>query len=107
MAGTARAAVDHALYGGFVLMALARGLPGGDHFAVPRRPSGSGSPLPVVVRTARDGADDTVTGRETGADDGMTVPFRSEEPSAPVRLRRRGECVAEAAVLSAEAPPRA
>lgn len=98
--GTAREAVDHALSGGFDLMVLDLGLPDGDGFAVLRRLRETGSPLPVVVLTARDGVSDTVTGLEIGADDYMTKPFRFEELPARVRLRMRGDRAAETGVLA-------
>ncbi|WP_017627182.1 response regulator transcription factor, partial [Nocardiopsis chromatogenes] len=76
------------------------GLPDGDGFAVLRRLRETGSPLPVVVLTARDGVSDTVTGLEIGADDYMTKPFRFEELLARVRLRMRGDRAAETGVLA-------
>jgi len=98
--GTAREAVEYALTGDYDLMVLDLGLPDDDGFAVLRKVRDSGSPLPVVVLTARDGVRDTVTGLEIGADDYMTKPFRFEELLARVRLRMRGERTGEATVLA-------
>ena len=38
-----------------------------------------GETMPVVILTARDDVDDTVSGLEGGADDYVTKPFRFEE----------------------------
>jgi DNA-binding response OmpR family regulator len=72
------------------LVVLDLGLPGIDGLDV-MRSLRSGSPLPVIVLTARDGETDTVLGLELGADDYVTKPFSPRELVARVRavLRRR------------------
>ena len=49
-----------------------------------------GSPLPVLVLTARDGPEDRVTGLDAGADDYLIKPFHMPELIARIRavLRR-------------------
>jgi two-component system, OmpR family, copper resistance phosphate regulon response regulator CusR len=55
-----------------------------------------------VILTARDSVSDTVAGLEGGADDYVTKPFRFDELLARVRVRLRGEQVAEPTVLTVE-----
>ena len=73
----------------FDLLLLDIGLPGQDGFAVLRALRGRGERMPVVVLTARDDIDDTVTGLDSGADDYVTKPFVFEELLARVRARLR------------------
>ena len=73
----------------FDLLILDLGLPAMDGFTVLSRLRKAGSTLPVVILTARDSLDDTVTGLEGGANDYMVKPFRFEELLARVRLRIR------------------
>ena len=75
--------------GTFDLLVLDVGLPGLDGFEVLRRLRGDGVDIPVIILTARDGVDDTVTGLEGGANDYMTKPFQFAELLARVRLRLR------------------
>jgi DNA-binding response OmpR family regulator len=74
----------------FDLLILDIGLPGQDGFAVLRSIRGRGVRMPVLVLTARDEIDDTVTGLNLGADDYVTKPFVFEELLARVRARLRG-----------------
>jgi two-component system OmpR family response regulator len=78
----------------FDLVILDIGLPQMDGFEVLRRlraSSSAGSPLPVLVLTARDAVDDRVRGLDLGADDYMAKPFSLQELEARVRaLTRRG-----------------
>ena len=74
----------------FDLLVLDIGLPGQDGFAVLRSIRGRGVRMPVLVLTARDDIDDTVTGLNLGADDYVTKPFVFEELLARVRARLRG-----------------
>lgn len=85
----------------FDLLILDLGLPGMDGFDVLRSIRARGERMPVIVLTARDSVEDTVTGLEQGADDYMTKPFRFEELLARVRLRLRDHDATESAVLSA------
>jgi DNA-binding response OmpR family regulator len=75
--------------GDFDLLILDIGLPGQDGFAVLRTIRGRGEKLPVLVLTARDEIEDTVTGLDLGADDYVTKPFVFEELLARVRARLR------------------
>ena len=77
--------------GEFDLLILDVGLPEKDGFEVLRELRGSGSRLPIVMLTARDGVTDTVSGLEGGADDYVTKPFRFEELLARIRARLRAE----------------
>src|SRR5271170_3257180 len=53
-----------------------------------------GSALPILILTARDTAQDRVTGLDEGADDYLVKPFDFSEFLARVRaLQRRGEAV--------------
>lgn len=74
----------------FDLMVLDLGLPGKDGLAVLRELRGQGDSLSVIVLTARDGIDDTVTVLESGANDYMTKPFRFEELLARIKVQLRG-----------------
>ena len=70
-------------------MVLDLGLPGKDGLAVLRELRGQGDPLAVIVLTARDGVDDTVTVLESGANDYVTKPFRFEELLARIKVQLR------------------
>jgi two-component system copper resistance phosphate regulon response regulator CusR len=71
------------------LMILDIGLPLMDGFSVLKALRAQGHTLPVIVLTARDAVDDTVTGLSLGADDYVRKPFAFEELLARVRLRLR------------------
>ena len=64
-------------------------LPGKDGFEVCRELRAAGSPVPVLMVTARDTIDDRVEGLDTGADDYLTKPFGVEELVARVRVALR------------------
>ncbi len=85
----------------FDLLILDLGLPGLDGQEVLRRIRERGERMPVIILTARDGVEDTVTGLEQGADDYMTKPFRFEELLARIRLRMRSDPLPETTVLTA------
>jgi DNA-binding response OmpR family regulator len=78
----------------FDLLVLDLGLPGMDGQEVLRQVRARGDGLPIIILTARDGVDDTVTGFEQGANDYMTKPFRFEELLARIRARLRDESAA-------------
>jgi DNA-binding response OmpR family regulator len=99
VASDGQAALGLARTGRFDLLILDVGLPELDGFAVLRELRAAGSPLPVVILTARDQVQDTVAGLEGGADDYITKPFRFEELLARVRVRLRGERAPEPTVL--------
>ncbi|MEO1520719.1 MAG: response regulator transcription factor, partial [Cyanobacteria bacterium J06633_2] len=73
----------------FDLMVLDLGLPGKDGLSVLKELRGQGDLLPVIILTARDGVDDTVTALESGANDYMTKPFRFEELLARIKVQLR------------------
>ena len=65
------------------------GLPGIDGFEVARRIRATGSRIPILMLTARDGLSDRVTGLDAGADDYVVKPFAYEELAARVRAVHR------------------
>ena len=73
----------------FDLLILDLGLPGKDGLEVLQAVRGQGECLPIIVLTARDGVDDTVTALEGGANDYMTKPFRFEELLARIKVQLR------------------
>ena len=82
------------------LIVLDVGLPGIDGFEVCRRLRDAGEMVPVIFLTARDAAEDRVSGFTRGGDDYVTKPFSLEELVARVRavLRRtNGAPVADGA----------
>lgn len=93
-------AYDYASTGDFDLVILDIGLPGMDGFEVLRKLRAANSPIAVIILTARDSVQDTVSGLEGGADDYMPKPFRFEELLARVRRRLADERAPEATVLS-------
>lgn len=93
-------AYDYACTGDFDLMILDIGLPGMDGFAVLRKLRDTGNQIPVIILTARDSVQDTVSGLEGGADDYMPKPFRFEELLARVRVRLSNNRPADLTVLS-------
>jgi len=80
-------ALEYALTGRFDLLVLDIGLPGIDGYEVLRRLRGEQSTLPVIVLTARDSAEDTLSSLQGGANDYMAKPFRFDELLARIRLR--------------------
>jgi two-component system, OmpR family, copper resistance phosphate regulon response regulator CusR len=82
-------ALDAALSGDVDLMLLDVGLPTMDGFEVLRHVRGQGSPLPVIMLTARSSTRDTVDGLDAGASDYMAKPFKFDELLARVRSRLR------------------
>ena len=72
------------------LVVLDVGLPGVDGFEVCRQLRNEGDQTPVIFLTARDAAEDRVSGFTRGGDDYVTKPFSLEELVARVRavLRR-------------------
>lgn len=93
-------AYDYACTGEFDLMILDIGLPGMDGFEVLRKLRAIGNTIAVIILTARDSVQDTVSGLEGGADDYMPKPFRFEELLARVRRRLATERAGEQTVLS-------
>ena len=78
--------------GEYELMLLDLGLPKRDGLSVLQALRQSGSSLPVLILTARDGLEDRVRGLDLGADDYLVKPFESAELLARIRAvaRRQG-----------------
>jgi len=92
-------ALDLARSDRFDLVILDLGLPHMDGFDVLRELRKVNQRVPIVILTAREDVRDTVAGLEGGADDYITKPFRFQELLARIRLRLRGERVAESTSL--------
>jgi DNA-binding response OmpR family regulator len=73
----------------FDLLLLDTGLRGQDGFAVLRAIRARGERMPVMVVTASDDVDDTITALDSGADDYIAEPFAFEELLARVRAQLR------------------
>ena len=86
----------------FDLLILDVGLPTLDGFGVLRALRAAGRMLPVIILTARDSVEDTVTGLEGGADDYVAKPFRFDELLARVRVRLRADRAPERTVLEVD-----
>ena len=84
-----RQGLDEAMSGNHDLVVLDIGLPVLDGYSVLEQLRDQGSKIPVIVLTARDSVNDTVSALEGGADDYMPKPFRFAELLARVRLRLR------------------
>ncbi|MFX4271869.1 response regulator transcription factor [Propionibacteriaceae bacterium Y1685] len=100
IATTGPDALAYALSGEFDLMILDIGLPGMDGYEVLENLRGQGSPLPVIILTARDSVTDTVASLEGGADDYMAKPFRFEELLARIRIRLKDQGSTQSVVLT-------
>jgi two-component system copper resistance phosphate regulon response regulator CusR len=69
-------------------------IPDRDGFQVCSELRASGSTVPIIMLTARDGVEDRITGLDCGADDYLTKPFAVAELLARLRaLLRRGHVV--------------
>ena len=79
-------------YGEHQAVLLDLGLPKRDGLEVLKRLRQSGSTIPVIVITARDGVDARIKGLDSGADDYLTKPFDVNELLARLRavIRRQG-----------------
>ena len=97
--GTAAETLDMAVSGEFDLLILDLGLPDRNGAELLRELREYDRKLAVIVLTARDSIDDTVSALETGADDYVTKPFRFEELVARIRARLREERGPEARTL--------
>ncbi len=85
-------AVSTLKYGEHQAVLLDLGLPKRDGLEVLRRLRQTGSTIPVIVITARDGVDARINGLDSGADDYLTKPFDVNELLARLRavIRRQG-----------------
>jgi DNA-binding response OmpR family regulator len=99
--GDGSSALRLARSGDHDLIVLDLGLPDLDGFEVLAQLRGSGNRIPVLVLTARDDVEDTVSALESGADDYMTKPFAFDELLARIRLRLRSTEPADPVVLRA------
>lgn len=75
----------------FDLIILDLSLPDGDGYSVLTAVRSLGLHIPVIILTARNSVDDTVTGLQSGADDYMPKPFHFDELLARVQLRLRAD----------------
>ncbi|MBS0418196.1 MAG: response regulator transcription factor [Proteobacteria bacterium] len=76
----------------FSLVVLDWNLPRQDGLSVLQAVRASGSTLPILMVTARDGLNDRVTGLDNGADDYLVKPFELAELKARIRnLLRRAQ----------------
>jgi DNA-binding response OmpR family regulator len=97
LARTGEDGLGAAMAAPFDLVVLDLMLPGCDGIEVLKRLRAAGSPVPVLVLTARDAVEDRVEGLDAGADDYLVKPFAFPELIARIRARlRRGK--AEAAL---------
>lgn len=77
---------------GFSLAVLDWNLPRQDGLSVLKAVRATGSVLPILIITARDGLTDRVTGLDSGADDYLVKPFELAELKARLRnLLRRAD----------------
>jgi DNA-binding response OmpR family regulator len=77
----------------FDLLILDLGLPGKDGWQVLEEVRGRGKRLRIIVLTAQDEVEDTVTALEGGANDYVTKPFEFTELLARVRVQLRDSVV--------------
>ena len=94
--------LDHAMSGEHDLVVLDLSLPGLDGFEILDRLRSQGFRVPVIVLTARDSMQDTVSALDGGADDYMAKPFRFAELLARVRLALRHGAGTESATYPDE-----
>ncbi|HWI32536.1 MAG TPA: response regulator transcription factor [Microbacterium sp.] len=93
-------ALELALAGDVDLLLLDVGLPGMDGFEVLAQLRGQGSPIPIIMLTARTGTRDTVAGLDAGANDYIPKPFKFDELLARVRSRlREGSSPADSTII--------
>jgi DNA-binding response OmpR family regulator len=95
--GDGLAALEAVTEGDVDLVVLDVGLPRMDGFTVLRMLRTMKDSVPIIMCTARDSVEDTVSGLEDGADDYLAKPFRVEELLARVRARLRQRSTAVAA----------
>ncbi|MBC7541094.1 MAG: response regulator transcription factor [Candidatus Sericytochromatia bacterium] len=89
-----------ALNGEYAGIVLDRGLPDGDGLQLCQRMRATGSLLPILMLTARDGLGDRVAGLNAGADDYLIKPFELPELVARLRAILRRSSIARTNVLA-------
>ncbi len=79
-------------------------IPNKDGFEVCKELRESGTKVPILMLTARDGVEDRIRGLDIGADDYLTKPFAFDELLARLRaiLRRQGESYVPARIVVAD-----
>lgn len=85
--GDGLSALEAASAGDVDLVVLDVGLPRMDGFTVLKMLRTMEQPIPIIMCTARDSVEDTVSGLESGADDYLAKPFRVEELLARIKVR--------------------
>lgn len=95
LAGDGEYGLDCALSGIYDVLVLDIMLPERDGLSVLRELRRAGIGTPVILLTARGETEDKVRGLDSGADDYLAKPFRTEELLARLRAlgRRKGELV--------------
>jgi DNA-binding response OmpR family regulator len=83
------AGLETARRGEFDVLVLDVMLPGLDGFSIVRRLRAARNATPILLLTARDTADDIVTGLDAGADDYLTKPFSFKVLLARLRALSR------------------
>jgi len=89
LAGTGPEGLEFAQQASFDVIVLDVMLPGLDGFAVVRRLRAGHKTTPILMLTARDSAEDIVTGLDAGADDYLTKPFSFQVLLARLRALAR------------------
>jgi DNA-binding response OmpR family regulator len=85
--------LDAARYGEYDVLVLDVMLPGLDGYSIVRRLRAAGNATPILLLTARDTAEDVVTGLDAGADDYLTKPFSFKILLARLRALSRRRTV--------------
>jgi DNA-binding response OmpR family regulator len=85
--------LETAKHGEFDVLILDVMLPGLDGFSIVRRLRAVGKTTPILLLTARDAAEDVVTGLDAGADDYLTKPFSFKVLLARIRALSRRRSV--------------
>jgi two-component system response regulator MprA len=85
--------LEAAKFADFDVLVLDVMLPGLDGFSIVRRLRAAKSTTPILLLTARDAAEDVVTGLDAGADDYLTKPFSFKILLARLRALSRRKTV--------------